>query len=104
MDTSAKGYIRVSLRELDQEKSTEENPRQSMKQEQKLKSGEIVPVDILIWPMGLKFKKGDILRITVSPYKTQKMWTGPFKLKMVSSRKIKFLSPAQKQRIIISVP
>ena len=82
MDTSAKGYIRVSLRALDEVKSTEENPRQSMKEEQKLKTGEVVPVDILIWPMGLKFKKGDILRITVSPYKTQKMWTGPFKLKM----------------------
>lgn len=82
MDTSAKGYIRVSLRELDTEKSTEENPSQSMVREQKLKTGEIVPVDILIWPMGLKFKKGDILRVTVSPYKTRKMWTGPFKLKM----------------------
>lgn len=82
MDTSAKGYIRVSLRELDTEKSTEENPRQSMVREQKLKIGEIVPVDILIWPMGLKFKKGEILRVTVSPYKTRKMWTGPFKLKM----------------------
>lgn len=57
MDMSAKGYIRVSLRGLDTEKSTEENPRQSMEKEQKLKAGEIVPVDILIWPMGLKFKR-----------------------------------------------
>ena len=82
MDMSAKGYIRASLRALDETKSTEENPRQSMVQEQKLHAGEIVPLDILIWPMGLKFKKGDILRVTVSPYKTKKMWTGPFKLKM----------------------
>ncbi len=82
MDVSAKGYIRASLRALDEERSTEENPRQSMLTEQKLKDGEIVPADILIWPMGLKFKKGDILRVTVSPYKTKKMWTGPFKLKM----------------------
>ncbi len=82
MDLSAKGYIRASLRALDEEKSSEKNPRQSMVQEQKLHNGEIVPVDILIWPMGLKFKKGDILRVTVSPYKTKKMWTGPFKLKM----------------------
>ncbi|MGN0680748.1 MAG: hypothetical protein ACI4LY_01880, partial [Candidatus Fimisoma sp.] len=37
---------------------------------------------ILIWPMGLFFKKGDQLRLTVSAYKTKKMWTGPFKLKM----------------------
>ena len=82
MDIAAKGYIRVSLRELDKNRSTEENPVQSMAQEQKLKKGEIVPVDILIWPMGLLFKKGDQLRLTVSAYKTKKMWTGPFKLKM----------------------
>lgn len=82
MDITAKGYIRVSLRELDRANSTEENPRQSMKHQQKLAKGEIVPVDILIWPMGLLFKKDDIIRVTVSAYKTQKMWTGPFKLKM----------------------
>ncbi|MGN0553709.1 MAG: CocE/NonD family hydrolase, partial [Oscillospiraceae bacterium] len=82
MDMSAKGFIRVSLRELDNERSTEENPVQSMKCEQKLRKGEIVPVDILIWPMGLLFKKGEMLRLTVSAYKTKKMWTGPFKLKM----------------------
>lgn len=73
MDMAAKGYMRVSMRKLDKERSTEENPRQSMVCEQKLKSGEIVPVDILIWPMGLLFKKGDMIRITVSAYKTAKM-------------------------------
>lgn len=82
MDMSAKGYIRVSMRELDHQNSTEGNPRQSMLRQQKLKSGEAVPVDILIWPMGLLFKKGDELRLTVSAYKTKKLWTGPFKLKM----------------------
>lgn len=82
MDMSAKGYMRVSLRGLDKERSREENPVQSMEKEQKLKKGEIVPVDILIWPMGLLFKKGDVLRLTVSGYKTRKMWKGPFKLKM----------------------
>lgn len=82
MDLSAKGYIRVSLRALDAQRSTEENPFQSMEQVQKLKPGEIVPVDILIWPMGLLFQKGDQLRLTVSAYKTRKLWTGPFKLKM----------------------
>ncbi|MDO4154072.1 MAG: CocE/NonD family hydrolase [Clostridia bacterium] len=82
MDMAAKGYIRVSMRELDEERSTAENPRQSMLREQKLKHGEIVPVDILVWPMGLLFKKEDMLRVTVSAHKTMKMWTGPFKLKM----------------------
>lgn len=82
MDLSAKGYMRVSLRGLDEKRSTEENPIQSMEKEQKLSRGEIVPVDILIWPMGLMFQKGDLLRVTVSGYKTRKLWTGPFKLKM----------------------
>lgn len=82
MTLSAKGYMRVSLRELDERKSTEENPIQSMEREQKLKKGEIVPIDILIWPMGLLFQKGDILRVTISGYKTRKLWMGPFKLKM----------------------
>lgn len=82
MDMSAKGYMRVSLRELDVERSTEENPVQAMKNERKLRKGEVIPIDILIWPMGLLFKKGDILRLTISGYKTRKMWTGPFKLKM----------------------
>lgn len=82
MDMSAKGYLRVSLRALDEARSSEENPRQSMEREQKLKAGDIVPVDILIWPMGLLFKKDDELRVTVSGYKTKKLWSGPFKLKM----------------------
>ncbi len=82
MDTAATGYIRVSLRALDEARSAEERPFQSMAREEKLQRGEVVPVDILIWPMGLLFKKGDILRVNVTPYKTKKLWTGPFKLKM----------------------
>ncbi len=81
-DASSTGYMRVSLRELDKEKSTEENPRQAMENIQKLNNNEIVPVDILLWPTGLLFKKGDILRLTITGYKTKKLWTGPFKLKM----------------------
>ena len=81
-EMAATGYMRVSLRDLDEKRSTEENPRQSMLEERKLDQGEIVPVDILIWPMGMLFKKDDILQITITPYKTKKMWTGPFKLKM----------------------
>jgi predicted acyl esterase len=82
MNLEAKGYQRVSFRETDPEKSTDWNPVYTMKHQQKLKMGEVVPVDILIWPMGMKFKKGEILRLTISGYKTKKVWTGPFKLKM----------------------
>lgn len=86
VDFSAKGYIRASMRELDPETSTEANPHQSYRRVRKLKPGEIVPLDILIWPMAMLWKKGDILRLTVAPYKTKKLWTGPFKLKMAKIR------------------
>lgn len=83
---SAKGFIRVSLRELDEVRSTEEYPYQTMAREQKLKNGEIVPVDIQIWPMGLLFSKGEYLRVTVSAYKSPKPGSTviPFGLKKMS--------------------
>ncbi|MGN1155407.1 MAG: CocE/NonD family hydrolase [Agathobacter sp.] len=80
---SAKGYIRASVRELDPVRSTEQYPYQTFEHEQKLSPGEIVPLDIAIWPMGMLFKKRDILQITISAYKT-KDWKGPFNLKMAT--------------------
>lgn len=68
---AAKGYLRVSLRELDPLRSTEEQPYQTMARVQKLRPDEIVPVDIQIWPMGMLFKKGEYLQITVSAYKSE---------------------------------
>ncbi len=43
--------------------------------------GEMVPVDMLIRPMGLLFTKDDEFRLTISAYKTMKMRSGSFKLK-----------------------
>lgn len=80
---SAKGYIRASMRKLDKTRSTEEYPYQTFDEVQKLKKGEIVPLDIAIWPMEMKFKKGEILQITVSAYKTAD-WASPFDLKMAT--------------------
>lgn len=80
---SAKGYIRASLRKLDENRSTEEYPYQIFDEVQKLGKGEIVPLDIAIWPMGLKFRKGEILQITVSAYKTTE-WASPFDIKMAT--------------------
>ena len=82
MEIAAKGYLRVSMRSLDEKRSTEWNPYHSMLHMEKLKPGEIVPVDILIWPMGLQFAKGDQLVLTVSAYKTRKLWKGPFNIRM----------------------
>ncbi len=82
---AAKGYIRASMRELDAERSREEYPFQSFKQSRKLSKGEIVPLDIAIWPMGMLFKGGEYLCITINAYKTSD-WASPFDLKMATIR------------------
>jgi predicted acyl esterase len=61
----ALGWLRVSHRELDPEKSTPWQPIHKHAQELKLKVGEIVPVEIELWPSGTRFKKGEKLRVTV---------------------------------------
>ncbi len=78
---AAKGYIRASMRKLDEKRSKEEYPYQIFDQVQKLQDGEIVPLDIAVWPMGIKFKKGEYLQVSISAYKTVE-WKSPFDLKM----------------------
>lgn len=69
---AATGMMRVSMRQIDKTKSTEAEPYYPFTTEQKLKPGEIVPVEIEIWPMGLLFDKGEILQLTVGAYKPEK--------------------------------
>jgi predicted acyl esterase len=61
----ALGWLRVSHRELDPEKSTPHQPYHKHEKELKLKPGEIVPVEVEIWPSSTLFEKGETLRITV---------------------------------------
>ena len=61
----ALGWLRVSHRELDEERSTPYQPFYRHQREMKLKDGEIVPVDIEIWPSGTLFEGGEKLRIVV---------------------------------------
>lgn len=61
----AEGRQRVSLRATDPVRSTEDIPFHTFTTEQKLKPGEVVPVDICIWPMGWNIRKGDTLHLTV---------------------------------------
>lgn len=68
----ATGQLRVSMRQLDTLRTTEAEPYYTFTGEQKLKPGEIVPVEIEIWPMGLFFKKGEILQLTVGAYQPEK--------------------------------
>jgi predicted acyl esterase len=60
------GKMRVSHRELDKKLSTDFQPVQAHVKEEKLKPGEIVPVDIEIWPHSRIWHKGEQLRVLVS--------------------------------------
>jgi predicted acyl esterase len=50
---------------LDEEKSTPYQPVLKHQRELKLKAGEIVPVEIEIWPSGTLFEPGEKLRVVV---------------------------------------
>ena len=60
--------LRVSLRELDAEKSTENEPVQTFRNVQKLKPGEIVPIELAFWPTSMTFHKGETLELVVAGY------------------------------------
>ena len=64
-DGISRGWLRVSHRELDPERSTPSQPVLKHTQELKLKPGEIVPVDIEILPSGTTFRAGEVLRLVV---------------------------------------
>jgi predicted acyl esterase len=61
----ALGWLRASHRELDPARSTAFQPVLAHKRELKLKPGEIVPLEIEIWPSGTRFEKGEKLRLIV---------------------------------------
>lgn len=60
--------LRVSLRELDLDRSTPYEPVLSFRHPRKLKVGEIVPVEIPFWPTGMIFHKGEKLQLIVAGY------------------------------------
>ncbi|MEO6040475.1 MAG: CocE/NonD family hydrolase [Croceibacterium sp.] len=61
----ALGWLRVSHRALDEARSAPWQPVHSHVQEQLLRPGEIVPVEIEIWPSSTLFRKGETLRVVV---------------------------------------
>lgn len=61
----AMGWLRVSERELDVEKSTDWQPVLTHKNPQKITKGEIVPVEIEILPSSTLFNKGETLQLVV---------------------------------------
>jgi predicted acyl esterase len=61
----ALGWLRASHRELDDSKSRPEQPWHTHRSEAPLGAGEIVPVDIEIWPSSTRFESGERLRLIV---------------------------------------
>ncbi|MGD9211381.1 MAG: CocE/NonD family hydrolase [Desulfobacteraceae bacterium] len=71
------GKMRVSRRQLDPKKSTKFEPVQSHRKEEKLKKGEIVPVDIAIVPSSKIWHKGQKLRVQVAGRYIREGWFEP---------------------------
>ena len=67
--SGAKGMHRVSQRQTDPAKSTEAEPFHTFKSAQKLNAGDIVAVDIQIWPMGMKWRAGEQLQLLIAGHK-----------------------------------
>jgi predicted acyl esterase len=61
----ASGWLRVSHRELDEQRSTPYQPWLKHQRLLKLKEGEIVPLEIEIWPSSTLFGAGESLRLVV---------------------------------------
>ena len=66
-DMVTRGWARASLRELDSGKSTPYNPVLSADRAQKLKPGEIVPLEIALYPSSTFFASGEALQLIISP-------------------------------------
>lgn len=71
------GKMRVSRRKLDEELSTDYNPVQAHTETQKLKPGEIVPVEIEINPTSRFWHKGQAIRVQVAGRYIRENWFEP---------------------------
>ncbi|PSN73803.1 alpha/beta-hydrolase [Corynespora cassiicola Philippines] len=66
-DPVGRANIRVSRRALDSGKSTDFEPYLLHEREDLLREGDIVPVEIGLWPTALRFHPGELIYVTVSP-------------------------------------
>lgn len=71
------GKLRVSRRHLDEVESTEYKPVYTFDRVEKLKKGEIVPVDIEIWPLSRFWHKGQKLRLQIAGRYIRDQWFEP---------------------------
>jgi predicted acyl esterase len=63
-----KGWLRVSHRKLDQERSSEYRPYHRHDEIQRLLPGEVVPVDVEIWPTSMVFEAGHCLALDIEAH------------------------------------
>lgn len=63
---TASGKLRVSMRALDEEKSTPFEPYQSFTGESLLVHGEVYPIEVALWPIALKIHPNERILLTVS--------------------------------------
>jgi uncharacterized protein len=61
----ARGWLRVSHRELDENRSTPYQPWLKHQRIMPIPSGDTVPVDIEIWPTSILFRAGETLQLIV---------------------------------------
>jgi predicted acyl esterase len=75
----ATGRLQLSHRELDKEKSTPHQPAYPHAREQKLKAGEIVPVEIELWPHGMIWEAGQKITLSVAGHnlRPEIIWMTP---------------------------
>jgi len=59
------GRLRLSHRTLDERLSSEWFPVHSHREEKKIKEGDIVSCEIPLWPTGMRWRKGEILKLTI---------------------------------------
>ena len=71
-DAVAKGWLRVSLRELDESRCTALRPWHTYDRIQKVRPGEIVPAEIEIWPSATLFEIGTTLQLTIQGHDAAK--------------------------------
>jgi predicted acyl esterase len=76
----ALGWLRASHRALDQERSTATRPFHPHAREEPLAHGEVVAVDVEIWPSGTRFEAGEEIELRVQgsdPYPGAALWRHP---------------------------
>jgi predicted acyl esterase len=64
----ATGRLRVSHRQLDPARSTPAEPYLTHRVEELLSSGQVVPVEIAIWPTGMLWHAGEQLCLIIAGY------------------------------------